>query len=309
MGIERLPRAAYVQLVTRIFAAAMTFVIVRGRDDGWRVLLLFALGSAGGCLATNWMMYRAVPPVRLRLRRSLEVLRGAGTLFVGFTAGALYASANVVVLGLFVSSAEVAYFGAAEKIVRAVIQVLTPVSYVIYPRVSLLLTQGEPARARRLVHIAMAVLGGVALMAAGGLIALAPLLIRIVYGHAFHPAVTLLRVLALILIPLAISLILNGCWMLALKLDRKVLRVVTNGAAVNLLLAVVLVPLLGPLGMAIAVLTAEGSVLFSSLRSIRRNERNKGVPALLRASGGSLWGELRAVLLLAGAWARGRPGS
>lgn len=286
IGLERLRLTSVIQLASRIFSAALTFVVVKGPGDAVWVLALYAGGTVGASLIVNTMMYRTVPLLRPHWAGSLRALKETWVLFIGLTAVTLYTSANVVLLGLFASNAQVGHFGAAERLVRAALQVLGPVSVAVYPRLAFLHASDEPERARRLAWIAILVLGGLGLLGAVGLAVLAPILIRIIYGPGFGEAVDVLRVLAFI-IPLgAVAGALAVGWMLALRMDRRITKVIVRSGVANVLLACVLAPLFGPVGMAVSVVCAELLALGGCLVEIRRHElRTDGARLLLRPAG------------------------
>lgn len=272
IGTERLRLPALIQLGTRILAAGLTFVVVKSPDDAWVVLALYAAGSILGSLGVNALLYRRLPLRLPRLRGSLRALKEGWPLFIGTGALALYTSANVVLLGLFVPSAQVAHFGAGERVVRAASQVLGQVATAVLPRLAYLQASGEPARARRLAWITLVTLGGVGAGAAGTLALLAPVVVSIVFGDEFDATVPLLRALAFVIPLTALTAALGG-WMMSTRMDKQVQRVVLAAAIVNVVLAVTLVPLLGPPGMVASVLVAELTAVTGCVLTIRRRGR------------------------------------
>ena len=271
IGIERLRLPALIQLSTRVFAAALTFVLVKDPEDAWIVLALYAAGCVAGALIVNTLLYRRLPARLPRLRGSVQTLKEGWPLFVGTGAIALYTSANVVLLGLFVSSAQVAFFGAAERVVRAVGQLIGPVAAAVLPRISYLQASGEPARARRLAWISVFTLGGIGLAAGSGLAVLAPIVVSIVFGDDFESTVPLLRALAFLIPLIAVATALAG-WMLSKRMDKQVQRVVVTAGLVNVVLVVILVPLFGSPGMVVSVLLSEAIVLAGCVLAIRRRD-------------------------------------
>lgn len=275
IGTERLRLPAVIQLSTRVFAAALTFVLVKTPDDAWIVLGLYAAGCVLGSLSVNALLYRRLPLQLPRLKGSLQTLKEGWPLFVGTGAIALYTSANVVLLGLFVASAQVAHFGAGERVVRAASQLLGPVAAAVLPRMSYLQASGEAARARRLAWISLFTLGGIGLAVAGMLALLAPIVVSIVFGDDFVSTVPLLRALAFLIPLTAVAAALAG-WMMSKRMDKPVQRVVVTAGIVNVVLAVALVPLFGPPGMVAAVLVSEVTAVTGCVLTIRRRDAASG---------------------------------
>ena len=273
IGIEKVPMIAIVQLVFRVAGAVLTFALVKGPGDAWIVMALFAASAVGSLAAADIMMYRRVGFRLPRLHLSVGEIRRATMIFVGTLAATLYTSFNVVLLGLFVPSAGVAHFGAAERIVRVAITVLGPIGMVLGPRFIALQAAGEHDRARRLLIIAAAAAAVPGLLLTAGLALFAPLIIRVIYGHRFvHASVPILRVLVLI-IPVNLVGVVFGAWLITLHQDRLVALIVLRAGIANVVLGCVLTPLLGPIGMAWSVIAAEASAAVSGIYTVKRRSR------------------------------------
>ncbi|MEA2170902.1 MAG: hypothetical protein QOF76_4202, partial [Solirubrobacteraceae bacterium] len=253
IGIERLRLISVVQLFTRLVAAGLTFPLVRDEGDAWVVLALLAAGTvASGAIATV-MLYRIVDHAPLRLHAGLATLRRTAVAFVGIGVLSLYSSANVVLLGLLSTTATVAYFGAADRLVRAALQVLSPIGVAVFPRLAFLLSARESARARRLAWLSISVLAGLGLVMGAALLVLAGPIVDLIFGSDFARTAPVLRVLCAIVPLIAIVSTLAGGWMLAQRMEAAILRCAGRAAATNVLLAFVLVPSHGAVGMACAV--------------------------------------------------------
>lgn len=258
-GIERLRGAAALEVAARAIATAGVFVFVRDPADGWIVLALRAaadLASTG--LLTVWM-YRTVQPLRLACGAGLEALRGGWTLFVFSSAASVYTTANAFLMGLMAAPREVSFFGAGERIVRAGSTLLSPLSQAVYPRVSHLAAHDE-AGAARLIRRSLVPFVGLGVALGAALALSAPLLTRIAFGEEYGPAVQVIRVLALIPPLLGIGTVLGIHWALPMGLERIYMRFVVGAGLLNVVLAVLLVPRYGALGMATAAVLAEASV-------------------------------------------------
>jgi len=274
VGVERLRLISFIQLAFRFLGAGLTFAFVRGPDDAWIVMALFAASNVTAWIAADILMYREIKFRVPRLRPSLGAVRGSTMLFISTVAVTLYTAFNVVLLGLFEPSAAVAHFGAAERILRVSLQVLAPIGTAVYPRLAALQAAHKHERARELLAIAIAAVGAVGLVLAAALAALAPLIIRILFGSAFvAESVPLLRVLVLI-IPIAIVSAIAGSWLVTLHMDRRVARIALGAGAINVALGCVLTPLFGPVGMAWSVVTAEASAAVGTLIAVARYDRD-----------------------------------
>lgn len=256
LGQERMRTPAVLDAVTKVLAAAGIFVWVHSPADGWRVLALQA-GGAGVSLAimTTWL-YREVTPLIPSLALTSATLKDAVGVFIFRASSGLYIQANAFVLGLMTTPQVVAFFGGAEKIVRAAINLLHPLSQALFPRLSLLVV-ADPIAARRVFRWCLAgmlalglAMGVTAFWAAGPLVAL-------FLGPGYEAAVPVLRILAVLPPVVAVGTVFGIHWALPMGFDRPFYRLVLAGGALNLTLAVVLAPRFGAPGMAFSVVAAD----------------------------------------------------
>lgn len=279
LGIEQMRIMAIIQLGFRIVGAALTFVLVKSPADAWMVMALFAASSVGSLLVADVLMYRRVEYRTPRWRSSLGEIRNGSMIFVATLAVTLYTSFNVVLLGFLATSADVAHFGAGERLVRVSITLLGPIGAAVIPRMTALHTAGETERARRLLVIAVAVCALPAIAITLVLVVFAGPIIRLIYGGAFvEDSVPILRVLAL-LIPINVTAVVFGVWLTTMHRDRLVLVVALTAGIANIILGVILTLTFGPIGMAWSVIAAEGVAAIGALIAVRWGTRRSAARA------------------------------
>jgi Membrane protein involved in the export of O-antigen and teichoic acid len=279
-GKEQMAFATGIAIALRIVAAGGVFVLIRGPSDAWIVLMLEAVASVSCATFLTMSVYRQVPFAPATLGGVISALRTGSTMFIFRCAAGLYSTANVTILGIFVSPALVALYGGAERINRLALAAIDPLSQALFPRMAHL-TSSDPARAARVVRqvlVAMVLLG---IMAALLAYSLAPLAVRVLLGQAYQQSVPILRVLSISIPLIAMGTALGVLYAVPLGLDGAFTTIVTLAGIVNCLLAVVLVPRFGPIGMAVAVDGAEFMVVVGLLFVLyRHSSRAPALPAL-----------------------------
>ena len=280
-GQERLRRAAAVEAATKALAALGCFVLVHAPGDGWRVIALQA-GFAGLSLAilTTWMS-REIPLRRPSMALARDALAKSVRLFAFRASAGMYTQANALILTTLASASTVAFFGGAERIVRSAVNLLQPITQALFPRMSFL-TSADPSAARRAVVRSLAGVG-----ALGGLLGLAaalgaPVLIRVLLGPGYDAAIPVVRALSPLPFLVGVGTVLGLYWAIPFGYERAFLIVVLLAGLANLGLALLLVPRFGALGMATAVVLAEGLVAAAlTLLYLRRRARSTPFPAAL----------------------------
>jgi PST family polysaccharide transporter len=269
-GVERLRMIAAMEAAVRVLTALAIIVLVQDPGDGKLVLAIWVGGYALSSLGMIALMYRAVAPRRPVISGALRALREGWSLFLNSAAITLYTGGTVFLLGSVASNAQLAIFGAAERVVRAALRSLTPVSSAVFPRVTYLLENGRTDRAQRLSVIALGALTAFGAIAGAALFALADVVVDVLFGPGFEGAVGVMRVLALMLPLVAVAGSLSGLWLLSRGFDRDFVRLTIAAALATLVLIPAVGEAAGAIGAAWVLVGVEAGVVAGLVAAIRR---------------------------------------
>ena len=268
-GLERMRLVATLDISAKVLATAGVFLLVRRPEDGWRFLVLQGCGFLISAAVGLFLVYREVSFRMPSWAGSWEALRMGWSMFLFRSSVSLYTAGNAFILGIFVSPELVGYYAGAEKISRAFLGILNPISQTLYPRLSHLVSHAQD-RAARLARISIGIMGGAGLAMGAVVFLLAPVIVRMVLGVHFAAAIPVLRVLALLVPLVAIGNVLGIQWMLPLGMDSAFNKIILAAGVINLSLALVLAPAYTDMGMAWAVVIAEtfvSATMYLLLRS------------------------------------------
>lgn len=253
-GIERMRPIALLDVATKVAVTIGIFAWVHSPTDGPKVLFLQGVAAATSALIAFAMLRQDVAVPLPTWSRVKEAMQCGWSMFLFRSSVSLYTVGNTFILGLFVSPQLVGYYAGAEKINKAFLNLLYPVTQALYPRLSYLAGKGD---ASKLARLSMAVMGVGGLSLGTIVYITAPLTVQILLGANFEPAVDVLRLLACLLPLVAMSNMLGLQWMLPLGLDKPFNRIILAAGALNLTLAACFAPLWAQMGMAAAVVLAE----------------------------------------------------
>ena len=255
-GMERVGAAVLVDSGARLAAALAVFAFVRGPADAARVLALQAIGALIATLVLTVWMARDTAFALPNMARGIATLREGLTLFAFRAASGGFAALNIFVVSLLGTPALVAVFGGADRIIRAGIGTLNPLTQAILPRVSFLRAT-NPTAADQLVIRSLLVTGALGVAIGLGAFFGAPLLVQLLLGPGYESAIPLLRILALLPPLVAIDTVFGLHWAVPHGHDRPFLATMLMAGSLNLVLAVVLLPRFGAEGVSAAVVLAE----------------------------------------------------
>jgi PST family polysaccharide transporter len=263
-GMERMKTSATMDILGKGAATAAIFVLVRHQEDAWKVLALQCICYCGVALSLLVMSYREV---RFRLptgETTWDAMRESAAMFLFRSAVSLYTTANALILGAVATPIAVGFYSGAERLTKALLGLMNPISQSLYPRLNRLMRR-DRAKAILLARLSLGImaLGGILLAAVVFLAA--PLIIRVMLGNGYEAAIPVMRILALLLPAIAISNVLGIQWMLPLGMDAVFNKIIISAGLLNVILAVWWAPRWQQTGMAWAVVASESIVTAAML--------------------------------------------
>jgi polysaccharide transporter, PST family len=255
-GIERMRLPALLEVGCRVIYTVAVFFCIKAPEDAARVVIYQAISvtlSLGICL---WLMYRDTGMTACSLKRTLGALREGWHFFLFVAVVNLYSKANSFLLGLLTGPATVSFYGGPERLMRGFLSFTGPINQVLYPRLSHLV-KSDLLAAWKTVRRGTLTVGALGVLLGLTLTLGAPWLVQLLFGSGYERAVPVLRVLGFVCPFSAINSLMGIRWMFPLGLEREYNRVVMTGAALDVVLVMVLTPWQKELGVAWALLSAE----------------------------------------------------
>jgi O-antigen/teichoic acid export membrane protein len=241
------------------------FGVVVALDGGLGGLMLaHAVANAAGLGVLAWLARRegrrhgalpAAAPLAADARADvLRYARGASALVI--LDAVVWQRTEVAFLQAFSSPAEIAFFALAFAVASQIGRIPYQASVVLFPSFPALVGGGRVAELASLHGTAMRYLVLLGAPLAVGLAVTAPGIVDVLYGPAYAPAAGVLAVLALGSLP-AFAAGASPAVLHATKRQDRLLRQGVLAAAVDLVLAVALIPVAGALGAALASVAAQ----------------------------------------------------
>ncbi|MGE6557449.1 oligosaccharide flippase family protein [Serratia marcescens] len=256
VGIEKLVLPALLDLGLRSTGLLFTILLVSSPQHAQRVLMIQATVGIINTLLPTLLMMRSTGLGRISFRGAVTVLRESWELFLYKGAQSIMGSIASTLLGLLGGARTVGAFVPAEKLVRAASGLAAPVLNAAFPHL-VRLQSDSTHTAKRVVTLALGALFTVTIAFALLTVWLAGWLVNTIFGPGYQDAIELLSILVWV-VPLRIcSMALAILWFIPGGKEQVASRVMMINIAIICLLAFLLVPTLGGLGMTIAFLVAE----------------------------------------------------
>lgn len=280
-GLDRMKSVATGQVLRSGVFAAGVFLLVRGPRDVVRVGIVEVLAASAVVLFYVVLQVAHVTPLRLRFSPPdlKSLLRQAASIGLSNVVWALHQYIHLFLLATLVGGEQAAWFGAAHRIVAALLVFSYAYHINLFPTI-VRRVEDSPQRFDELIRASFRIVGWTGTLAALAFSLYARPILEIVFGERFGTAAPALAILVWAFPITALggharwSLIANGQ-------QRCVLLAQMAGAAVSLPVSPFLILRYGAVGGAIAMVAATLVVWFTAhLYATRRVGRLPFIPNL-----------------------------
>jgi polysaccharide transporter, PST family len=281
-GLEKMKLAALTFGIVRLLTVPALFLFVHRPQDCVKAAAIQAGVELAASVLAAPIIWKSIPIgwQRPSLYNIADIFKQGWPLFLSAAALHLCTSSAAVVLGFVAGKAEVGYYSAAEKLIKASISAVSPLSQALYPHITALKTESTLS-ALKLIRKSFLVIGSVSLGASLLTFLFAQPVCRVLLGSSFGPASFILRCLS----PLPLLFGLMGVFgtqtMLVFDMDSIMSRIMLISAVIGIPLTATLSFFWGAAGAAAA------SVIVAVLMTM-------GMLFTLRSCGLSVWQRLAA---------------
>ncbi|MCD6429443.1 flippase [bacterium] len=263
-GMERMRYITILNIIAKGIFTICIFIFIRKMADYLYVPLINSMGFlvAGGLslriVSKDFgikFMLPSFEAIKYQLKEGWHI-------FISTVAISLYTTSNTFILGLFTNNTIVGYYAAAEKIIKAVQGLLSPISQTVYPHISKLASESKE-RALNFIRKLVKLVGAGTFILSLLLFILAAPVVNIVLGEQYQSSIIVLQILAFLPFIIGLSNIFGIQTMLTFNLKRAFSKILISAGLLNITLALILAPLYQHIGVSIAVLTTEIFVTLS----------------------------------------------
>lgn len=260
MGLDQFRPIALRSTCVKLTAAAAVFLFVHDADDLWIYALAWSLATLVSCLVCWPTLRGRVKLIPVPWRGAARHLKPCAVLLVSVLAVRVYRTMDKVMVGAIAGMAENGLYDNAEKIVYCLSGFISAIGTVLMPRAAHLTRQGEMDKVRRGMALSMELILCMTCAMAFGLAAVAERFAPLFFGEEFAYSGTLMIPLGFTLMIIGFANVVRTQWVLPQGRDRIVVKSVLSGAAVNLVINSLLIPVYGAMGAVAGTLAAEMTV-------------------------------------------------
>ncbi|MBM3324753.1 MAG: flippase, partial [Calditrichaeota bacterium] len=262
---------AFFRVIARAISVGALGLILLSRNR--LTLPLAACVSIAFLLCNIGLAWTGIRYLRLSLRpqTTLSGMRQMFTLalpiFWARAMSELYVHTNLVLMGFLSTDRQTGYYAVADRVLVILLTLKAIVYRLLLPLLSEVVADRE--RLTKRLETVIPFLAQMSILGATTIILVADPMVPLIFGDAFSPAVTPLRILTGYLILTGVGSIF-GTVLFAMGRQREYSISITVGSLANLLLGLFMIPFYGAVGAAVSSAIAEILVLCASFVYFRR---------------------------------------
>lgn len=271
-GVEDFKYITIRGLIIKIICIVFLFLFVRDKSD----LMYYAAYTVFGSIGNNILnfirlrKYIRLDAFELRELKIWRHLKPALAIFIFNLVTSIYVNLDKVMVGFLSNNESVGYYTSASTLSHILLMAVTSLGTVMLPRLSNLVKQGDMESFNSLAKKSYNFIVTTSLPICGGLIILAPSLIRIFSGDMFIPAIHTLQFLSPIIVAIGISNLIGIQVLYPLGKIKIVTISTLVGAIINCTLNFLLIPKYAQNGAAVATVSAEVCVTLTQIIIARK---------------------------------------
>jgi polysaccharide transporter, PST family len=280
-GIQKMKFVTLINLISKGFFTILIFFVIRSVDDYSKVVLLQALGFL---LASGFSIYLIIGRMGIHfkipdLKFIKWILRDGWHVFLSTLSMNLYRNMNGFILGILTNDTLVGYYVAAEKIIKGLQGIASPLSESLFPYFS------EKFRGKEdHLHFDKIIKIGKYYFVVLSLLVLvcffsAPVVINLLLGKKYLVTVLNFRIMSMVIVFGAMNYLFGIVGLINMGYEKQFTRMVIISGIVSIILNFVTIPLFQDKGAAFCLVFSEFT-LFVLLSVFIWKSRNKSVTLL-----------------------------
>ncbi|CAD6553762.1 hypothetical protein LMG28727_05580 [Paraburkholderia kirstenboschensis] len=256
-GLHQFRTPILIEVFGFVLSLVLVLTIVKGPHDAvWVVASLLISGVASSVISYALAISQLGWP-RIRWTGSVVLMRTSTMLFIYYSASMVLTASSTYLLTLLSTPDQVGYFGAAERFATVGLALMGPAAQVFIPTITRQLAQGDIQGAHQTTRRGAALLIGYGLLICFGALTLSPVVLPLILGRSFAFSGHILQIFAWMFPFAALNEFVAGYVFLPRKKDRLLAIVGIASTFLNILVAILLAPRFGAVGLALARVMGE----------------------------------------------------
>jgi len=264
-GNEDFDKTVIKNCIFKMIGLVLIFILVKNENDLWKYFLIYTLSDFLGNLSMWFYLPKYLTKGKLKINIKKHVVPII-TLFLPQVAIQIYSVLDKTMIGKMTGDMmAVSYYDQAQKIIKALLLIVTAMSSVMCSRISNSYAKGDNASIKKYLAQSFNMVWLFACPIVFGVIAIAPEFVPIYYGNDYSQVINYLSLLSILVITIGLNNATGVQYLISVNKQKEFTISVVAAAIVNVVLNIVFINLIGAIGAVISSIIAETIVLLIQL--------------------------------------------
>ena len=259
-GKEEFRYITFRSLIIKSFSVLFLFVLVHDKED----LLIYVLLNVFCSIINEFWNFVKLYKIGIHPYFTISIIQHIRPLIILFSSAIaihIYMYIDTVMLGFMTNYEDVGFYNCATHISKAILPIVTSLSAVAIPRVSVLNNSNSWDEINNLMNKSFSIVGFLSFPIVFGVIVISPVLVPLFFGELFNGTILPLQILIMNVVIIGFNNITGMQLLIGLGYDNLYFYSVLVGTFTNIILNLILIPYWSAVGAAIASVFSELIVL------------------------------------------------
>lgn len=273
-GIEKMGFVAIINTVPRVLMVVFTFYLVKSNSDYNVALLIQVLATFVSAIISLFLVFylKLVIFIKPNFKMAKKQIFDGWHIFATSLSSNLYTTTNTLILGLIAGNSAVGIYSAADKIIRALISLLSSITQVIFPRVNVYYNTSKEKCLNFIKQIVI-ITSIVCVVLGVFIFCFSDNIISLMFKNGeFNKSAEVLRFSVLLPLFSVINGIIAINVLITFGLKKNLLKIVMIGCFISLILIAPLVTLFKEIGAVVCATITEIIIFILLLRTLKKKK-------------------------------------
>lgn len=276
-GLEKMRFITIVNVISKLLFTLLIFIVIRKADDYFYIILFNGLGYIAAGICSSIIVYKQfkIGFCRVSFKDLMFQMKDGLALFGSNISMNLYRNSNIFILKFFVSDAAVGIYSAAEKVIKGLQSIVSPISQALFPHFSFQFKQSAPLNnIKSLIKISK-YFAPLVLVFTIATFFCATVLINLLCGKDFLDAAPLIRIMSLVIFIGSMNHLLGIVGLVNLNGQKQFFIAVMISGIISILFLLISVKSLDIFAAAWAMVISELILFFFCIRYLWKLRHSK----------------------------------
>jgi len=269
-GLEKFKITLTRNFVIKVVSFILIVICVKGPGDLWLYTLIMCVTAV---LSQGYLLFIAKKYVSFKFTKLSEAFKhfkSVCILFIPVIAYSIYRIMDKTMLGAMCEKQQLGFYDNAERIINIPIMVISALGTVMLPHMAhSIANKGDSFK--KTISFSMKLTSAISIFSVAALVVVADDASVILFGKEFLPSGFLVQLLSVTIIASGWANVIRTQYLIPIGKDKIYVVSTLLGAAINLILNFIFIPMLGAVGASVGTIAAEFSIVIYQTAAVRKD--------------------------------------